>query len=80
MRTFFVSISNVRHFRTVYAFNAKVKVHIIGPLNLFDHHAILSRCISRRYCFDLDYETSSRSLDDMDRFSSHLAIVSHNDP
>lgn len=53
--------SNVRQFCTLYEFNAiQIKARIIGPLNLFD--AILSRCISRHYCFDLGYETSSRSL------------------
>lgn len=35
--------------------------------------------VSRRYCFDLDYKTSSRSSHGVDRFPSHLAIVLHND-
>lgn len=63
-RTFFVFICDFLFYAT------QVKEHIVGPLNLFGHCAV-----THRYCFDLNYEISSHPLREVDRFSSHLAIV-----
>lgn len=66
MRTFFVSTrGSLYEFIFIYA--TQVKEHIAGPLNLFDHCAVI-----RRYCFDLSYETSLHSLRGVDRFSSQI--------
>lgn len=72
LRTFFVYLYAVFFILLFYA--TQVKEHIVGPLNLFGHCAV-----THHYCFDLNYETSSHPLRGVDRFSSHLAIVLHND-